>query len=246
MGGCRRILGLDGCFLKHTCKGQLFTTMGRDANKAAGENNSQITSHGKQISRRKERNVQYALAKCRGRGSKCGDKGAMVVESGGRGQMGAESGGRGQMDVGSYGRGGMGSGKRAMSTHSGGRGGRSDGRETMHSVRGRRCGAKGRRDDTRKSMEDEHMQGLLVEQENLRQKQEKEQQDKLDEEALQQAREEDLMFKRMDLEREREEQQWEAMMDPLNDCRFLDEEESMVVEMYNITKASKKHHGNHS
>nr|GFB70938.1 splicing factor [Tanacetum cinerariifolium] len=50
-------------------------------------------------------------------------------------------------------------------------------------------------DDTRKSMEDEHMQGLLVEQENLRQKQEKEQQDKLDEEALQQAREEDLMFK---------------------------------------------------
>nr|GEW07880.1 splicing factor [Tanacetum cinerariifolium] len=66
---------------------------------------------------------------------------------------------------------------------------------------------KPRRDDTKKSMEDEHMQGLLVEQENLRQKQEKEQQDNLDEEALQQAREEDLMFKIMDLEREREEQQ---------------------------------------
>nr|GFA11013.1 splicing factor [Tanacetum cinerariifolium] len=101
-------------------------------------------------------------------------------------------------------------------------------------------------DNIKKSIEHEHMQGLLVEQEDLRQKQEKEHQDKLDEEALQQAIEEDLMFKRMDLEREREEQQWEAMMDPLNDYRFPDEEESMVVEIYNITKASKKHHGEHS
>nr|GEX90761.1 serine/threonine/dual specificity protein kinase, catalytic domain-containing protein [Tanacetum cinerariifolium] len=144
-----------------------------------------------------------------GRGSKCGDRGAMVVESSGRGQMAAESGDRGQMDVESYGRGGMGSRINAIGTDSGGRGGRSDGRETMRSVRGRRGGSKGRRgggrggrrDDTRKSMEDEHMQGLLVEQENLRQKQEKEQQDKLDEEALQQAREEDLMFKRIDMEK---------------------------------------------
>nr|GEU52898.1 splicing factor [Tanacetum cinerariifolium] len=62
-------------------------------------------------------------------------------------------------------------------------------------------------DDIKKSMEDEHMQGLLVEQEDLRQKQEKEHQDKLDEDALQQAREEDLIFKRMDLEMEKEEQQ---------------------------------------
>nr|GEZ15691.1 splicing factor [Tanacetum cinerariifolium] len=77
-------------------------------------------------------------------------------------------------------------------------------------------------------------------------KQEKEKRDKLNEEALKQAREEDLMFKRKDLEREREEQQWKAMMDPLNDCRFPDEEECMDVEMYNITKASKKHHGEHS
>ena len=30
--GCRRIIGLDGCFLKHTCKGELLTAMGRDAN----------------------------------------------------------------------------------------------------------------------------------------------------------------------------------------------------------------------
>ncbi|GKA43925.1 hypothetical protein Tco_0736649 [Tanacetum coccineum] len=32
LDGCRRIIGLDGCFLKHTCRGELLTTMGRDAN----------------------------------------------------------------------------------------------------------------------------------------------------------------------------------------------------------------------
>nr|GEV34751.1 splicing factor [Tanacetum cinerariifolium] len=32
LDGCRRILGLDGCFLKHTCRGELLTAMGRDAN----------------------------------------------------------------------------------------------------------------------------------------------------------------------------------------------------------------------
>nr|GFB47221.1 splicing factor [Tanacetum cinerariifolium] len=66
---------------------------------------------------------------------------------------------------------------------------------------------------------------------NLRQKQEKEAQDKLDEEALQQSKEGEFMFKRIDLKREREEQQWEAMLDPLNDYRFPDQEESMDVEM---------------
>lgn len=30
--GCRKIIGLDGCFFTHTCRGQLLTTMGRDAN----------------------------------------------------------------------------------------------------------------------------------------------------------------------------------------------------------------------
>nr|GEV55292.1 copia LTR rider [Tanacetum cinerariifolium] len=32
LAGCRKVIGLDGCFLKHTCKGELLTTMGRDAN----------------------------------------------------------------------------------------------------------------------------------------------------------------------------------------------------------------------
>ena len=32
MAGCRKVIGLDGCFLKHTCKGELLTAMGRDAN----------------------------------------------------------------------------------------------------------------------------------------------------------------------------------------------------------------------
>ena len=30
--GCRKVIGLDGCFLKHTCKGELLVAMGRDAN----------------------------------------------------------------------------------------------------------------------------------------------------------------------------------------------------------------------
>lgn len=30
--GCRRVIGMDGCFLKGTCKGELLTAMGRDAN----------------------------------------------------------------------------------------------------------------------------------------------------------------------------------------------------------------------
>ncbi|GJV11295.1 hypothetical protein Tco_1352836 [Tanacetum coccineum] len=30
--GCRRIIGSDGCFLKHTCRGELLIAMGRDAN----------------------------------------------------------------------------------------------------------------------------------------------------------------------------------------------------------------------
>nr|GFA67358.1 hypothetical protein CTI12_AA105810 [Tanacetum cinerariifolium] len=30
--GCRKVIGIDGCFLTHTCKGQLLTAVGRDAN----------------------------------------------------------------------------------------------------------------------------------------------------------------------------------------------------------------------
>ncbi|GKA08471.1 hypothetical protein Tco_0687802 [Tanacetum coccineum] len=30
--GCRKVIGLDGCFLKGTCRGELLTTMGRDGN----------------------------------------------------------------------------------------------------------------------------------------------------------------------------------------------------------------------
>ena len=32
LAGCRKVIGLDGCFLKHTCSGELLTAMGRDAN----------------------------------------------------------------------------------------------------------------------------------------------------------------------------------------------------------------------
>ncbi|GKB86187.1 60S ribosomal protein L34 [Tanacetum coccineum] len=30
--GCRKVIGLDGCFLKGTCRGELLTAMGRDGN----------------------------------------------------------------------------------------------------------------------------------------------------------------------------------------------------------------------
>nr|GFB85778.1 hypothetical protein CTI12_AA204890 [Tanacetum cinerariifolium] len=30
--GCRKVIGLDGCFLKSTCRGELLTAMGRDGN----------------------------------------------------------------------------------------------------------------------------------------------------------------------------------------------------------------------
>ena len=32
IAGCRKVIGLDGCFITHTCKGQLLTAMGRDGN----------------------------------------------------------------------------------------------------------------------------------------------------------------------------------------------------------------------
>ncbi|GJT58867.1 calcium/proton exchanger [Tanacetum coccineum] len=32
LAGCRKVIVLDGCFLKHTCRGELLVAMGRDAN----------------------------------------------------------------------------------------------------------------------------------------------------------------------------------------------------------------------
>ncbi|GJV09584.1 calcium/proton exchanger [Tanacetum coccineum] len=32
LAGCRKVIGLDGCFLKHTYRGELLTAIGRDAN----------------------------------------------------------------------------------------------------------------------------------------------------------------------------------------------------------------------
>nr|GEU52896.1 hypothetical protein [Tanacetum cinerariifolium] len=133
----------------------------------------------------------------------------MGAESGGRGQMGAESGGREEEEV-------M-AGKLWVV-------------QELEEVE--------QEEEEVVADEEEEVVEEDPLQEDLRQNQEKEHKDKLDEEALQQAREEDLMFERMDLEMEREEQQWKAMMDPLNDYRFPNEEDSMDVEMYNITKPS--------
>ncbi|GJU33143.1 hypothetical protein Tco_1176732 [Tanacetum coccineum] len=32
LSGCRKVIGIDGCFITHVCKGELLTAMGRDAN----------------------------------------------------------------------------------------------------------------------------------------------------------------------------------------------------------------------
>nr|GEX18345.1 hypothetical protein CTI12_AA105810 [Tanacetum cinerariifolium] len=32
LSGCRKVIGIDGCFLTHVCKGELLTAMARDAN----------------------------------------------------------------------------------------------------------------------------------------------------------------------------------------------------------------------
>ena len=32
IAGCRRVIGIDGCFITHMCRGELLTAMGRDAN----------------------------------------------------------------------------------------------------------------------------------------------------------------------------------------------------------------------
>ena len=37
LDGCRRVIGLDGCFLKGPMKGELLSAIGRDANNQIGE-----------------------------------------------------------------------------------------------------------------------------------------------------------------------------------------------------------------
>ena len=32
LSGCRKVIGIDGCFITHMCKGELLTAMGRDGN----------------------------------------------------------------------------------------------------------------------------------------------------------------------------------------------------------------------
>nr|GEU52900.1 splicing factor [Tanacetum cinerariifolium] len=134
-------------------------------------------------SRRKEPNVQYALAKCKGRGFKYEDRGAMGAKSSGRGQMGAKSGGRVVAKEEEVMAGKLWVVQELKEVVQEEEDVVADEEEEV--VEEDPLLMDG--DDIKKSMEDEHMQGLLVEQEDLRQKQEKEHQDKLDEEALQQA-----------------------------------------------------------
>nr|GEX23002.1 hypothetical protein [Tanacetum cinerariifolium] len=196
--------GVHFSYSQETCKQiRCSDCQGVGHNKASCENPSvpkPITIVKKVPGRRREPNVQYALAKGRGKGSRGGGRGPMGAESCGRGLMGAESGSRGPIGAKSDGRGpigaesggrcGMGSSIGATGNDNGGRRGRGGGRASMGGARGRRGGGRrGRRGggrgstsglksmdeyDIRKSIEDEYMQGLLDEQEDLRHKQEKE------------------------------------------------------------------------
>nr|GEV11296.1 hypothetical protein [Tanacetum cinerariifolium] len=216
-----------------------FNCQGVGHNKASGENPlipKPITIIKKVPGRRREPTVQNASARGGGKGSRGEGRGAVGAESRGRGAMGADSGGRGAMDAESRGRGALGAdsggrgamgygrgamdfgrgamgveprGRGAMGSGIGGRGTDSGGKETMYGDRGRRGGLRGRRCGER---------GFTS--------------------GLKQAMKEEMMYERMDLEREREEQEWQAIMDPLNEFRFSEQEESMDVEMYNRTKAS--------
>ncbi|PWA73452.1 hypothetical protein CTI12_AA260810 [Artemisia annua] len=153
-----------------------------------------------------------------GRGSRVG-RGPSVGRGVGSGRGGVESGGIDSESGVSRGRGG---GRRGRGSVGRGRGGVSRGRGGV----GRGRGSVSTEDmfmdeeEIRRNMEDEYMQGLLDEQEEMRQQYEKEEQEKLDEAAVQQTLEEERMFARMDLERERQEQEWAAMMDPYSEFRF--------------------------
>ncbi|GJR74615.1 hypothetical protein Tco_0086980 [Tanacetum coccineum] len=64
LAGCRKVIGLDGCFLKHTCRGELLVAMGRDANKqmypiawAAVKNDASTTVEQLYISKMEELKV---------------------------------------------------------------------------------------------------------------------------------------------------------------------------------------------
>lgn len=70
----------------------------------------------------------------------------------------------------------------------------------------------------------------------------REESERLGEEALKQFMEEEKMYARMDEERERKEQEWEATMDPLFDCNFPErfpEDDPDIIE-YRAMKASIK------
>ncbi|PWA41030.1 hypothetical protein CTI12_AA561450 [Artemisia annua] len=187
--------------------------------KAPDENNSQVSRRGKQmrcsncqtvghnkttcdkptvpkppivrkpVGRKREPQLIPASARVRGRGNRGG---------GGRGQG---SGGNGQ-ETGGRGTGGGGKGQGI-----GGRGSRGCGRGTRGGGRGSRGGGRGSRgggrgsaqrtmdeEDIRQAMEHEYLQGLLDEQEEKMQNYEREETERLGEEALQQALEEERIF----------------------------------------------------
>nr|GEU71015.1 splicing factor [Tanacetum cinerariifolium] len=147
--GCRRIISLDGCFLKHTCRRELLAAMGRDAN-----------------------NQMYPIV-------------WPIVK---------------MLLVIGY---------------------------LMQST------------ENAQDMCLPTSKGNSVVYKEKRQIEDKEYQEKLDEEAFRQAIEEEAMFERMNLEREKqEEEECDVMMNPLNDYRFPEEYESMDVDTFNRTKAS--------
>nr|GEZ14965.1 splicing factor [Tanacetum cinerariifolium] len=217
LDGCKRIIGLDGCFLKHTCRGELLTTMGRDANNqiypiAWAVVKGLLDAVGDWLPNAEHRKCTrhvYANFKKKYSGLQLqrlfwGATSSTVEELF-----------YVKMD---------------------------DLKYINLEVEAEDLEVKW---VLRVVIEVKWVLRVVAEEEEVvagqawvvQEVEEVEQKDEEVVEALQQSREEEFMFERMDLEREREKQQWEAMLDLLNGYRFPDQEESMDVEMYNKTKA---------
>nr|GEX76153.1 hypothetical protein [Tanacetum cinerariifolium] len=212
LAGCRKMIGLDGCFLKYACSRELLVAMGRDANNqmyriawavVKVENNDYWcwfislmqedlhleTGEGLTIISDSHKGSRGGRGDFRGRG-----KGSENIGESSTTEMSQRGRGRGQK--------GRGSGERGRGKGERGRGRSHKSREMT-------------RDEIRKNLEHDYMEELLLQEEQKLQNYETEQ-DKFDQEALRLTLEEEAMYKRMDEDRLKEkmaEEEWDRKMD---------------------------------
>ncbi|GJU04070.1 hypothetical protein Tco_1114408 [Tanacetum coccineum] len=221
--GCRKIIGLDSFFPKQTCKGELLTAMGRDANNQmypiawevvnlSGVPCVDVVAGFMHLNKELDEGLDKEPIlippnekKTPGR-KKQPDYGSFTsARGGGRGSKGVE-----MVQV-------MGEVVQVLVelvqvlvNLGADRGGSSSGRGRSTGSRGR-IGGKGSNGgrEIRKSLEHEHLQYLMDKKEEQMNITEMKRQEKLDKEALQQALEEEKMYERLELERQRDVKQWE-------------------------------------